>query len=59
MPFLRIHELQTQIRRLVMFRYEPKGIARRGDENGRDRARISTKIFFLSLEVPHVNEPVV
>ena len=36
-----------------------KGIARRGDENGRDRARISTKIFFLSLEVPHVNEPVV
>ena len=33
-----------------MFRYEPKGIARRGDENGQHRAQINTKIFRSSLD---------
>ena len=38
-----------------MFRYEPKGIARRGDENGRNRAQTHTKLPRSSLGVPHAN----
>ena len=32
------------------------GTARRGDENGQNRAQINTKLFRPSLEVPHVDE---
>ena len=39
-----------------MFRFEPKGIARRGDENGRNRAQTHTKLPRSSLGVPRANE---
>ena len=43
----------AQLRQQLFF---PKDSARHSNDNGRSRARVNSKLFRLSLEVPYANE---
>ena len=41
---------------LSYFFVKSKGVAARSDENKRNSSQVNTKLFRLSLDVPHKNE---